>query len=113
MPTANAGDALQQALRVTRMPPDSAEQRAIRELVFAFVDEQRRLGWPPERVIVGVKQLARDAGVRPSRVVIDRDVPVTPIDGLLIQMVQWCIDRYFSVTRMPSGAQPVRARREQ
>ncbi len=96
MPTANAGDVLQQALRVIRMPPDSADRGALRELVFAFVDEQKRLGRAPERVIVGVKQLARDAGIRPSRFVIDRDARLTPIDSLLVQMVHWCIDRYYS-----------------
>lgn len=112
MPIANAGDALHQALRLTRMPPDSAERRAIRELVFAFVDERRRLGWPPERVVIGVKQIARDAGLRPSRLVIDRDARITPSDGLLGQMIEWCIDRYYPVRTISSGAQPVRARRE-
>jgi hypothetical protein len=78
------------------MPPDSADRNALRELVFAFVDERKRLGWPPERVIVGVKQLAHDAGIRPSRFLIDRDSRLPAIDSLLVQMVHWCIDRYYS-----------------
>jgi len=95
MPTAPAADALQHALRVVRMPPDSAGRNALRELVFAFVDERKRLGWPPERVIVGVKQLARDADLRPSRFFIDREAGIAPMDSLLVEMVQWCIDRYY------------------
>jgi hypothetical protein len=94
------------------MPPDSAERLAIRELVFAFVDERKQVGWPPERVIVGVKQLARDADIRPSRRAIERDARFAPADVLLIEMVHWCIDRYYSVSPVSSGAQPLRARRE-
>lgn len=85
----HAAEVLKQALRTIGRPPDSADRRALREVVFVFVDERKRLGWTPERVIIGVKPRARDAGIRPSRLVIQRDARIASTDFLLVQMVQY------------------------
>jgi hypothetical protein len=65
--------------------------------VSRYVDERKELGWTPQRVIVAVKQIAHDAGLSPSARVAGAppDGNMTPTDRLLVDIVGWCIDRYY------------------
>jgi hypothetical protein len=61
----------------------------------AAVDDLRQLGWPPERVIIAVKQIAEDAGLRPSRSVLMIADEATPNDAAIQQVVRCCIEQYY------------------
>ena len=89
--------ALQQRLTAVRPPVDPTTEAEVRELVWAFVDEGKAAGWPPERIIVAIKQIAREAGLMPTALVIQRNVAPTLVDKFLVDMVGWCIHRYFRV----------------
>jgi len=65
----------------------------LRERVCAAVADLRDLGWPPERVIVAVKQLAADVGLRPSRNLMAISGHLTPHDEIVEE---------------PKGARPAR-----
>lgn len=67
----------------------------LQERVCAVVDDLRALGWPPERVIVAVKQVAEDAGVRGSRNVLRVSGGLTGADQILQNIVRWCIEHYY------------------
>ena len=81
---------------------DGVQQEQLRERVCAVVDELRDAGWPPERVIVAIKQIASDAGLHPSRTILSATSPLDAGDSVLVQMVRWCIGRYFSADAIPS-----------
>ncbi len=76
---------------------DEAHMKAFQERVCAVVDELKGAGWPPERVIVAVKQVANDAGLHSSRSVLSASAPLTERDVALVHMVRWCIERYYGV----------------
>jgi hypothetical protein len=83
---------------LVRFPPDEAMMHELKQQVFAFVDERKVDGWSPERVIIAVKQIARDAGLKPSAFVAKADGRLTSRDDLLVEIVGWCIQRYFSTS---------------
>lgn len=91
---ADAAEALRQRLVDF---PEAASAQARDELcrdVWAFVDETKALGWPPEKVIVVLKAIARDAGFPP----VWRCVAPSLLDRkarLLLEMVAWCVERFF------------------
>jgi hypothetical protein len=63
--------------------------------VGAVVDRLKAAGWPAERVIVAVKQIAEDGGLKPSAAMLSASKPVTNGDVLIIRMIEWCIERYY------------------
>ena len=63
--------------------------------VCEYVDAAKALGWPPERVIVDVKRVARDAGLRMTGNAFRSGFRPTGVDLLLGDMVGWCIHRYY------------------
>jgi hypothetical protein len=79
-----------------RIPPSDVDRAALRQLVFEYVDELKGLGWTPERVIVAVKSIAREAGVRQTSGILRNDLPIAGPDKLLVDVVGWCIQRYYS-----------------
>jgi hypothetical protein len=92
----NLGAALQQCLLLLSMPIGDSATREIQHHVWAYVDDRKSAGWPPERVIVAVKQIAREAGLRPSTLVVEANATITTTDELLVEMIGWCIHRYYS-----------------
>ena len=74
-----------------------ARQEELRQLVCDVVDEFKSSGWPPERIIVAVKRIAADAGVFPSRDILSSTSALKNQDAALVNMVRWCIDRYYDV----------------
>jgi len=89
------GVALQQRLASLRPPVDPDTEREVQQLVWAFVDDRKAAGWPAERVVVAVKQIAREAGLHPTTLVIQREAKPTTLDEFLVDMVGWCIHRYY------------------
>jgi len=80
------------------VPADVAARDRIRARVNAYVDEAKDRGWPPEQVVISVKAMTHDVGLRPSI-----HVPLsTPSHGLSerealsVEIVGWCIERYFA-----------------
>ena len=92
------GAVLCELLSLVRLPPDEVMLREVKRHVFAFVDERKVDGWSPERVIIAVKQIAREAGLKPSAFVAKADGKLTSRDDLLVEIVGWCIQRYFSTS---------------
>jgi len=87
--------ALQERLASICVPPDPATERDIERLVLDYVDERKAAGWPVERIIIAMKQIAREAGIRPSPFMTKPHGPITTTDELLVEMVGWCIRRYY------------------
>ena len=71
------------------------DAEALHDEVCAVVDELKGANWPPERIIVAVKRIADDAGLRPSRNVLYASGELSLDDALLVQMIRWCIERYY------------------
>src|SRR5262249_41226494 len=68
---------LEERLASLRVPLDAKTEREVQALLWAFVDDRKAEGWPAERVIVAVKQIAREAGLKHSTVVIKADAKPT------------------------------------
>lgn len=83
------------ALRASIARGERSDTRSLHDEVCAVVDELKAAGWPPERVLVAVKQIADEAGLRPSAAVLSASRPLTDRDTKLVQIVQWCIERYY------------------
>src|SRR5262245_14623950 len=74
---------------------DGDLQEQLRQQVFAVVDELKRMDWPPERVIIAVKQIARDGGLAPSLQFVQAETSLSSGDAVLAKIVRWTIDRYY------------------
>lgn len=75
-------------------PVAPSARAALKNAVSDYAAGQRARGWPPERVIVALKQIAREAGLAPTFYV-TVEAHMSPTDQLLIDMVGWCIEAYF------------------
>jgi hypothetical protein len=86
MPDGSAAEALRHAFAdafpIARLLT-AAERDRLRETVCAFVDELKRQGLPPERVIVELRSIADQA----------RTGVLT--ESLIADAVRWCIERYY------------------
>jgi hypothetical protein len=70
-------------------------------LVFEYVDALKARGWPPEQVIVAVKQVGHDSGLRPTSHFALSESPTDDKAQLLIDTVAWCIERYYPPAATP------------
>jgi hypothetical protein len=70
----------------------------VRHQVLAVVDHLSEVGWSPERIVVGLKQIAKDGGLTPSMSLARLGDPLTDSDMLLALIVRWGIDHYFDTT---------------
>jgi hypothetical protein len=61
-----------------------------------MVDDLKAEGWPPERVIIAVKRVAEEAGIRTTHGVLSTTAPLTQQDMATVNAVRWCIQRYYS-----------------
>lgn len=92
----DCAEELRKQLTVLDFPPSAAIARRLNRLISEFVHERRSLGWPPERVIVVLKQVAQEAGLQSADRVSTLDAEITARDELLAEMVRWCIEAYYS-----------------
>jgi hypothetical protein len=67
----------------------------LRAQLSAAVDELKVAGWMPERVIIAVKQIAEDAGLRPSRALLHNGAALTERDITMMAIVRWSIEHYY------------------
>ena len=85
---------LQDALAAVEFPVSPPLLDELRKRVCEYVDSLKSRDWPPERVIVAVKQIAHEAGFHPSPLV-QTEALMSARDELLVAMVGWCIERYY------------------
>jgi hypothetical protein len=68
----------------------------LRDVVCDHVRELKRRGYPPERVLIAVKGLLREAGVTKTGPLADRGSALLgPETELVERVVAWCIEEYF------------------
>jgi hypothetical protein len=102
MPSPYTGDAssletkLERHLSRMQFPLSSGTRADLYACVCEYVDAAKALGWPPERVLIDVKRIARDAGLRMTRNALRCGYRPTGVDLLLGDMVGWCIKRYYA-----------------
>jgi hypothetical protein len=77
-----------------------AGEKELRELVCSVVDELKAAGWPPERSIIAIKEIAQEVGLTQSQGVLVRDRDLTPRDALLATLVRWTIECYYDTSRV-------------
>ena|SRR5690348_13508717 len=85
--------------RATALSSPEWEEKALRDQICAVVDDLKAAGWPPERAIVAVKEIAFEAGLTPTRNVLslsNRDL--RDQDALMVKVVRWCIECYYDDT---------------
>ena len=90
------GRAIRESLdRLARSPDAFSEADAVllRQLVYAAVDELRAKGWPIEQIIVRIKEVARESGVRLGNSLRMADHPAVST------AVLWCVERYYGRTK--------------
>ena len=78
----------------------NASDKELRDEVCGVVDEVKAAGWPPERAIIAVKEIAQEAGLTVSQGVLVRDRDLSPRDALLAKIVRWTIECYYDTTRV-------------
>jgi hypothetical protein len=64
--------------------------------VFAVVDDLKAKAWPPELVMLTIKEIAADAGIGSSPMFNRASRPLANGNVLLARMVRWTIDRYYN-----------------
>jgi len=79
-----------------KVPLSPATRTTVYAGVCEYVDAVKAMGWPPERVIVAVKRIAADAGVQSSTRMMLTGGALTDRDQLLVDLVGWCIERYYA-----------------
>jgi hypothetical protein len=80
---------------------DHSNDSALRDEVCAVVDEMKAAGWPPERAIIGIKQIAAQAGLKESRNLLalsNRELDAR--DALMARVVRWTIECYYDVLQL-------------
>jgi hypothetical protein len=90
---------LRRALSDLPSTPNAEITDRLRGCVQAFVDVTKAEGWPIERVIVGLKQVAAEAGLRSSTDILRVRGSLELRDALLLDLVRWCVERYYGYTR--------------
>ncbi len=87
-------DRLRHQLAELEFPLDDDARRAVRRRVQEYVDSAKAQHWPPERVLVGMKRIAEESGVR------SKALPLAESRGsrsdLMMDMVAWMIERYYA-----------------
>ncbi|HEY2853657.1 MAG TPA: hypothetical protein VGJ18_12470 [Gemmatimonadaceae bacterium] len=74
--------------------------KKLRDEVCSVVDELKAAGWPPERAIIAMKEIAQEAGLTQSQRVLVRNVDLAPRDALLAKVVRWTIECYYDTSRV-------------
>ena len=93
---ASLADDLHLRLSGITFPLTTRVESDIRERLGAYVDQLKELNLPPERIIVAVKRLANDAGIRSTSRRVATRASLDGADKLLVDMVGWCIERVYA-----------------
>lgn len=84
---------LRQALSTLKFPFTDDASASICELAAAYVDELKAMDYPPERVVVAVKQLAGDVQLDNTSVLARGTT--RGADALLSELVRRSIEHYY------------------
>jgi len=87
-------DRLRHQLADLQFPLDEGARRAVQRGVQDYVDSVKAQQWPPERVLVGLKRIAEESGVR-SNALSAPEARASRSD-LLMDMTAWMIERYYA-----------------
>lgn len=93
-------DSLVRATKTVSTSLYRASDKELRDEVCAVVDELKAAGWPPERSIIAIKEIAQEAGLTQSQGVLVRDCDLAPRDALLAKVVRWTIECYYDTSRV-------------
>jgi hypothetical protein len=88
---------LREQFQAVRLPLIPEAQSSLKDHVYAYVDKLKALGWLPERIIISVKQLAWDAGIRTSAVAYSPSRTISGPDALMAQVIGWVIGCYYGL----------------
>jgi hypothetical protein len=84
---------LRRQLSELTFPIDDDARTQVRRCVYAYVDVVKAQNWPPERVLIGLKRIAEESGIR------SKALPLPESRGsrtdLAMDMVAWSIERYY------------------
>ena len=92
--------ALTQASSTLATSAFDTTDKALRDDVCNVVDELKDLGWPPERVLIAIKQIAEDAGVTQSHRVLLKNRDLDARDGLVAKVMRWTVQCYYDASRV-------------
>ena len=70
-------------------------EKELRDEVCDVVEEAKKLGWPPERAIIAIKEIADEAGLTQSSRVLLKNRELDARDALLAKIVRWTIECYY------------------
>src|SRR5262249_16917372 len=102
-PRAMPGNAVSDEDFVERLRPSfaalpstikSIDRALLKDVVCTYVDDAKRLGWSPERVVFVLKTAAYSAGL-PWRARWRFPRALSHRDPRVIIMVRWCVKHYF------------------
>lgn len=93
-------DRLRRRLADLTFPLDDSARSEVRRCVDEYVDSLKAQEAPPERVLIGLKRIAEEAGVR-SRALVGAERRGSRSD-LMMDMVAWSIERYYTPSRRDS-----------
>jgi hypothetical protein len=79
-----------QALATAEKAHGEADEQLLRIRVLAATDELKAMGWPVERIIVRMKELAWEVGLYDGYAAHQADKHPT-----LARAVLWCVERYY------------------
>ena len=83
-----------------------AESAKLHRVLCAVVDDLKALEWPPELVLISVKEVAAEAGYRASGHFTPADRSLANRDELIRRITRWTIERYFR-KEPPEGRESV------
>jgi hypothetical protein len=75
---------------------DECQRDTLQRLVCETVDECKANSWPPEKVVIRLRQIAHDAGFRPALEVMGVPSTIFAREHLLTEIVRWSMDHYFN-----------------
>jgi hypothetical protein len=93
----SAGIAAERLLRELQDPATPFAEggtEQLRVVVGAYVEEMRNAGFAVEHVIVSIKRLAAEAGLRPPRMPISGRA-LTSSEQQLADVIRWCVEWYY------------------
>src|SRR5688572_11028270 len=85
-----------QALATAESAHGEVDDRLLRSQVLAATDELKAMGWPVERIIVRMKELAWEVGLYEGYAAHQADKHPT-----LARAVLWCVERYYGTYDVP------------
>src|SRR5689334_21166177 len=89
---------LRESLARALSSSEHVDDRTLRDEVCGVVDDMKAAGWPPERAVVAIKQIATEARLMESRAILAlSNKQLDARDTLMVKVVRWTIECYYDV----------------